>query len=186
MKSIFVKDDNVSKDEIIEFLKNNLIPWENKIIIIDNGIKNQTKAIWDLVGTDDKKGLVFFLIIINFKNKILFDIIENIDWTINNFEIISKQYSDKIRTNITPRFILISHLFSPIFQRIVSGIKNIEIELISYKGLRNLEQKGILFEKVNHNPQTNQRNLSDLHHQSSKPVYTFDDLTKEEIDEFYK
>ena len=187
MKFIFKRSNNISKEEILNVIKQDQFFLDGKIKFINYNAKQLTKPDWDLVGVDENKHSVFILIKTRYYDQLLFEIFNLFEWTINNLKIIEQLFpQNKIDPGLQSRIIIVAPLYSAAFKNIISHCTKLNVELFSYTGLENEEGKGILIEKEKNERTSNKPDLNKNLVYHSKNLEQLAGLTDDEINEFYK
>jgi len=187
MKFIFKKSDNISKDEIVEAIKQNPLFLSGKIKFINYNTKRLTKSDWDLIGVDENKHSVFILIKTRYYDQLLFEIFNLFEWTINNLKIFEQLFSqNEIDTGLQSRIIIVAPLYSAAFKNIISHCTKLNIELFSYKGLENEEGRGVLIEREENEDGGSELKLNKNLINNLGDLEQLAELTEEEVSAFFK
>lgn len=187
MKFIFKRRDSISKDELVNIIKQEPFCLSEKIKFVYYNTKQLTKPDWDLVGVDENHYPVFILIRTVYYDQLLFEIFDLLQRTMENLNIFTQLFSqNEIDPGLQPRIIIIGPSYTAAFKNIISHCAVVNIELYSFTGLENEEGKGILIEKEENERNINKLNLNKNYIYPSKNLEQLAELTNEELNEFYK
>jgi hypothetical protein len=185
MAFILKRVESPSKEEIKDLIAENCILLDKQLEVVGGIIGTREVGMWDLVGVDKDKRMVLIGVELQYTYKMLYHIVNRLDWAWENIDIITRMYpSCGIDSNQTPRAIIIAPSYSQSFKKIITYLDYLKINLFTYTYLESDAGKGILLEpveiqvKYEHVPKIDNKNME------SVDVSPITKVTTEEIMEF--
>ena len=186
MTFILKKVEDFSKEEIKNLVAGNYKILDKNLELIGRSLGTRSERLWDLVGIDDKKRLVLINVELRYNDKMLYQIVNYLDWAWENMENINKMHpSYVIDDNQMPRVIVVAPSYSPFFKKSITYLNyRIKIDLFTFTCLENTAGKGIFLEPVEIRVRYDHVLKADS--KITKPIEVSDDtkVTTEEIMEF--
>ncbi len=186
MTFILKKVEDFSKEEIKNLVAGNYKMLDKNLELIGRSLGTRSERLWDLVGIDDKKRLVLINVELRYNDKMLYQIVNRLDWAWENMENINKMHpSYVVDDNQMPRVIVVAPSYSPFFKKSITYLNyRIKIELFTFTYLENAAEKGIFLEPVEIKVRYDHVLKADS--KSVKPIEVSDGtkVTTEEIMEF--
>ncbi|MCK5187559.1 MAG: hypothetical protein KAR43_10560 [Deltaproteobacteria bacterium] len=186
MTFILKKVEDFSKEEIKNLVAGNCKVLDKSLEIIGRSLGTRGERLWDLIGVDDRKRLVLINVELRYNDKMLYQIVNRLDWAWENMENINKMHpSYMIDDSQMPRVIVVSPSYSPFFKKSITYLNyRIKIDLFTFTYLENAAEKGIFLEPVEIKVRYDHVLKADS--KSVKPIEVSDGtkVTTEEIMEF--
>ena len=150
MAFVFKRVETFPKEEIKKLISENYKMLGEDLTLIGKNLGTRGEKLWDLVGVDSKKRLVLIDVELRYTDKMLYQIVNRLDWSWEHVENIAKMYpSYEIDSNQMPRVIIIAPTYSLFFKKSITYLTyRIKLNLFSYVYLENGEGKGIFLEPV--------------------------------------
>jgi len=174
------------KEEIKKQISENYKMLGEDLTLIGKNLGTRGEKLWDLVGIDSKKRLVLIDIELRYTDKMLYQIVNRLDWSWEHVENIAKMHpSYEIDSTQMPRVIIIAPSYSPFFKKSITYLTyRIKLNLFTYVYLKNGEEKGIFLEPVETRVTHEQVLKVDRKSVKSTEVSYNSKVTTEEIMEF--
>lgn len=150
MAFILKKVEDFSKEEIKNLVAGNHKTLDKNLELIGRNLGTRGERLWDLVGIDDKKRLVLINVELRYHDKMLYQIVNRLDWAWENMENINKMHTSYvIDDGQMPRVIVVAPSYPPFFKKSITYLNyRIKIDLYTFAYLENAAEKGIFLEPV--------------------------------------
>lgn len=144
------KVEDLSKEEITNLVAGNHKVLGKSLELMGKNLGTRGERLWDLVGIDDKKRLVLIHVELRYHDKMLYQIVNRLDWAWENMENIIKMHpSYLIDDSQMPRVIVVAPSYAPFFKKSITYLNyKIKIDLFTFIYLESAENKGIFLEPV--------------------------------------
>jgi len=93
MTSILKRVKSFSKEEIKNLIEENYKVLDEKLELIGGSLGRKREELWDLIGIDEDKRLVLIGVELNYTDKMLYQILNRLDWAWEHMENIIKIHS---------------------------------------------------------------------------------------------
>jgi len=183
MMSILRRVEAFSKEEIKDLIAKNYRILDKNLELIGGSLGTRREMLWDLIGVDKEKRLVLIDIELHYTDKILYQILNRLDWAWEHIENITKMHpSYEINDKQMPRVIIVAPSYSPFFKKSISYLNyKIIINIFSYAYLENNAGKSLFLESVETRVQYERVLKSDSKNLKSIEVSNHTKVTTEEI-----
>jgi hypothetical protein len=186
MAFILKKVEDFSKEEIKNLVAKNCKVLDKNLELIGESLETRSERLWDLAGIDDKKRLVLINVELRYTDKMLYQIVNRLDWAWENMGNIAKMHpSHVIDNNQMPRVIVVAPSYTPFFKKSITYLNyRIKIDLFTYTYLENDAGKGIFLEPVEIKVRYEHVTKADSKNVKSIEISDSTKVTTEEIMEF--
>jgi len=150
MTPILKRVEAFSKEEIKNLIAENYKVLDKHLELIGGNLGTRGENLWDLVGIDKDKRLVLISVELRYTDKILYQILNRLDWAWEHIENITKMHSSyEINDDQIPRVIIVAPSYSPFFKKSITYLTyRIRINLFTYTYLVSNAGKGLFLEPV--------------------------------------
>jgi hypothetical protein len=147
---ILKRIEEPSKEEIISLIEENCKVLDKNLEIIGDSLGTRREKLWDLIGIDKDKRLVLIDVELRYTDKMLYYIVNRLDWAWEHIDNITKMYpSYGINGDQIPGAIIVSPSYSASFKKSITYLTyRIRINLFTYTYLESDAGKGIFLEPV--------------------------------------
>lgn len=187
MAVILKRVESFSEKEIKDLIVENYKMLDENLELIGGDLGTRGERIWDLIGIDKGKRLVLIDIELRYADRMLYQIVNHLDWAWVHMENITKMYpSYSIDSDQLPRVIIIAPSYSLFFKKSITYLTyRIRINLFTYTYLENTTGKGLFLEPVE--TKVKYEHVLKSENKNVKPVEVFNNtkVTTEEIMEFF-
>ncbi|KPJ58719.1 MAG: hypothetical protein AMJ42_02740 [Deltaproteobacteria bacterium DG_8] len=186
MTSILKRVEDFSKGEIKDLIAENYRVLDKNLELIGGSLGTRREMLWDLIGIDKEKKVVLIDVELRYTDKILYQILNRLDWAWEHIENITKMHSSyEINADQMPRVIIIAPSYSSFFKKSISYLNyRIRINLFTYTYLENNAGKSLFLEPVETRVQYERVLRSDSKNLKPIEVPNNTKITTEEIMEF--
>ena len=187
MAVILKRVESFSEKEIKDLIVENYKMLDENLELIGGDLGTRGERIWDLIGIDKGKRLVLIDIELRYADRMLYQIVNHLDWAWEHMENITKMYpSYSIDSDQLPRVIIIAPSYSLFFKKSITYLTyRIRINLFTYTYLENTTGKGLFLEPIE--TRVKYEHVLKSENKNVKPVEVFNNtkVTTEEIMEFF-
>jgi len=186
MTVILKKVEAASKEEIVRLIAEHYKVLDQHLELMGEGIGTREGKLWDLTGVDKDKRLVLISVELRYTDKLLFHLVNRIDWAWEHLESITKMYpSYKIHSDQIPHALIVAPSYPPSFKKCISYLTyRVKISLFSYTHVESGAGRGILLEPVETRARYEYTLKDETKYMPSLEVAHDTKVTTEEIMEF--
>ena len=186
MTSVFRRIETFSKEEVLHLIAENHKMLDEDLTLIGRDLGTRGEKLWDLVGIDSKKRLSLIDVELRYTDKVLYQIVQRLDWVWEHMGNITKMYSPcEIDSDQMPRVLIVAPSYSPFFKKSITYLTyRVKVDLFTYMYLKSSEGNGIFLEPLETRVKHEQVLKSDGNDIKSLEVSHSIKVTTEEIMEF--
>ena len=150
MASILKRVETFSKEEIKNLIAENYKVLDKDLELIGGSLGTRGENLWDLIGIDKDKRLVLIDVELRYTDKILYQILNRLDWAWEHIDSIAKIHpSYEINVDQIPRAIVVAPSYSPFFKKSITYLTyRVRINLFTYMYLESDAERGIFLEPL--------------------------------------
>lgn len=188
MASILKRVETHSQEEIKNLISENYKVLDKNLELIGGSLGTRGEKLWDLIGIDKNKRLVLIDVELRYTDKMLYHIVNRLDWAWENIDNIIKMHpSYEINGDQIPRAIIIAPSYSPFFRKSITYLTyRIKINLFTYTYLESDVGKGVFLEPVEIRGHYEHVLKGDSKNVNLAEIYNNARVTTEEIMEFLR